>query len=135
MGKVKTAKRLAVGAAIAGAAGYIAGLLSAPASGSKTRKDLKKSAEGSINDVEKQLKSLHTELGELVESAKLSSDELSGRAQKKFSEALDNAKSSKDKLREVLSAVHEGEAEDSDLQRALKDAKHAINHLKDFLIK
>lgn len=135
MGKVKTAKRLAVGAAVAGAAGYVAGLLTAPASGSKTRKQLKKDAESSLSDVEQQLKILQDELGDLVSDAREQSDKLSDRAQKKFGGALDEAKSAKDKLQEVLKAASKGGADDSDLQRALKDAKHAVDHLKDFLTK
>jgi gas vesicle protein len=128
-------KKLAIGAAIAGAAGYVAGVLTAPAAGKKTRKQLKKSAEQSMTEVEKQLKQLHSELGDLVDEAKNGGDQLSGRMQTKFSGAISNARTTKDKLREVLSSVHEGEASDKDLKKALEDARHALDHLKQFIKK
>jgi gas vesicle protein len=135
MAKGNLVKKIAVGAAIAGAAGYLAGVLSAPAEGKKTRKHLKKSAEFSVGGIEKQLKQLHTELGDIVGDAKNSSDKMSGRAQKKFGEAIDNAHSAKDKLRVVLSSVHEGEASDKDLKKALEDARRSLEHLKNFIKK
>ena len=135
MGKSGTVKKLAIGAAIAGAAGYIAGVLTAPAEGKKTRKQLKKAADHSISDVEKQLKQLHSELGDLVKDAKDGSADVSGRAQKKLSGAIDSAHDAKDKLRDVLSAVHEGEATDKELNKALEDARRSLEHLKEFIKK
>ena len=128
-------KKLAVGAAVAGAAGYVVGVLTAPAEGKKTRKNLKKSANGSIADAEKQLKQLHSELGDLVNDVKDNGDELSGRMQKKFGSAVDGAHKTKDKLRDVLSSVHEGEASDKDLTKALEDARRSLDHLKQFIKK
>lgn len=135
MGKSSAFKKIAVGAAVAGAAGYLVGVLTAPNEGKKTRKQLKKSAERSIGDAEKQLKQLHSELGDLVEDAKTDGKEMSGRMQKKFGSAIENARDAKDKLREVLSAVHEGEASDKDLSKALEDARRAVDHLKQYLRK
>jgi gas vesicle protein len=128
-----TIKKFAIGTAMAGAAGYVVGILSAPRAGKKTREDIKKSTDHSVNEVEKQLKELHTELGQLVDDAK--DGNLSMAAKKKFGAALDGAKTTKDKLREVLSAIHEGEADDQELDKALKDAKRALNHLKSFISK
>ena len=135
MAKSGTVKKLAFGAAIAGAAGYIAGVLTAPAEGKKTRAQLKKTAENGISDVEKQLKQLHGELGDLVESAKENGADVSGRAGKKFSSAVDSAHEAKDKLRDVLSMVHEGEATDKELKKALEDARRSLDHLKQFIKK
>ena len=135
MGKSSAFKKIAVGAAIAGAAGYVVGVLTAPNEGKKTRQQLKKTADRTMSDAERQLKQLHSELGDLVETAKSSSDDMSGRMQKKFGDAVDNARDAKNKLREVLSAVHEGEASSKDLNRALEDAARAIDHLKQFLKK
>lgn len=131
----KILRKLAVGAAVAGAAGYVAGVLSAPKEGKKTRKQLKKSAQHNFKDIESQLKQLHSELGGIVDSAKGQTDHLSDKGQKKFSTALDSAHSAKDKLRTVLSSVHEGEASDKDLQGALEDAKRTLEHLKQFIKK
>ena len=133
MAKTNAFKKLAVGAAVAGAAGYVVGVLSAPKEGKKTRRELKKTAEHSITDVEKQLKQLHTELGELMSKAKdttTSSDHA-----KQIGGALKSANSAKDKLREVLSSIREGQASDKDLKKALEDAKHSLVHLKKFIKK
>lgn len=135
MGSKKVLKGVAIGAAIAGAAGYIAGVLSAPAEGKKTRKKLQKTAVASMGEAERQLKALHTELGELVSEAKTHSGKMSDHAQKKLNGALDNARLAKDKLRGVLSAVHEGEASDKDLSNALEDARRSLEHLKQYLKK
>jgi hypothetical protein len=35
----------------------------------------------------------------------------------------------------MLSAVHEGGAEDKDLRKAIKDANKAVDHIKDYLKK
>ncbi len=133
MGKI--AKRLAIGAAVAGAAGYLAGLLTAPKSGKETRAELKQSGVASMSEVEKQLKLLHTELGKLVDETKDTSNDMSDKAQKEFKKLVESAKDSKEKLREVISAIHEGEAADKDLNDALSDAQHAIEHIKDYLKK
>lgn len=130
---VRTIKKFAIGTVVAGAAGYIVGVLSAPRAGKKTRQDIKNSAGRNVSDLERQLKELHTELGQLVDGAK--GKDLSEAAKKKFATALDGAKTTKDKLREVLSAIHEGEADDQELDNALKDAKHALDHLKSFINK
>ena len=52
-----------------------------------------------------------------------------------MSDALDKGRDAKQKAREVLSALHDGEAEDRDLQKAITDATKAIEHLRDFLRK
>lgn len=131
----KFTKRIALGAAIAGAAGYIAGLLTAPKSGKATRGDLADVASSSRSDIEKQLKSLHTELGNLVDDAKDRSGDLNGKADKELKNLVKKARDSKEKVRQVLSAVHEGEAQDKDLQKAISDAKHAVDHIRDYLHK
>lgn len=131
----KTAKRLAIGAAMAGAAGYLAGLLTAPKSGKETRDELKQAGASSVSEVEKQLKLLHTELGKLVDDTKDTSNDMSDKAQMEFKKLINTAKESKEKLREVISAIHEGEAADKDLNKALSDAQHAIEHIKDYLKK
>jgi gas vesicle protein len=132
MGKVK---KVAVGAAVAGAAGYLAGLLTAPKSGKETRDDLKQAANLRMSETEKQLKNLHTDLGKAVDEAKSKGTELGGKAQKELKELADKAKDTKEKVREVLSAIHEGDADDKDLKKAVADAKHSLAHLKDYLKK
>lgn len=135
MSKGNTFTKIAIGTAIAGAAGYVVGVLSAPNEGKKTRDQLKQSADHGLNELEKQLKELHTELGDIMYDAKDSSGKLSESAQNKFSRAIESARDAKNKLREVISAIHEGEASDKDLDKALEDAKRAISHLKEFIKK
>jgi gas vesicle protein len=126
---------LAVGSAVAAAAGYVAGILTAPKSGKETRADVRRTANDNIAQAEKELKKLHTELGRLIDEARINGDKLSAKARNELSELVDNAKDTKEKVREVISAVHEGDAEDADLKKAVKQADTSIKHLRKFLKK
>jgi gas vesicle protein len=128
-------KRLAVGGAIAAVAGYIAGLLTAPKSGKETRGDIKKTAGESAAQAEKELKKLNTELGKSIDEARIKGDKLSAKARNDLSEAVDKAKDTKEKVREVISAIHEGDAEDKDLKKAVKEGRIALDHLRAFFKK
>jgi gas vesicle protein len=131
----KHTKKFAVGAVVAAAAGYVAGILTAPKSGKETRQDIKDTAVRTYTAAEKELKTLHTELSKLMDEAGQKAADLKGSAQKNMDKALDGAKAAKEKARELLSAVHEGDADDKDLDRAVKEAKKAATHLKSFLKK
>jgi gas vesicle protein len=128
-------KLLAIGSAIAAAAGYLTGLLTAPKSGQETRQDIKQTADKGLAEAERNLKQLHTELGKIIDEAKTNSDKFSGRAQKELNQLVDKAKDTKEKARELLSAIHEGDADDHDLSKAIKDANAAIDHLREYLKK
>jgi gas vesicle protein len=130
-----TAKKIAIGSVIAAVAGFIAGILTAPKSGKETRQDVKDTADKTAADAERQLKKLHTELDKAIAQAKDQKSKLGAKAQRELNDLVDKAKDSKEKVREVLSAVHEGEAEDKDLQRAVKEASKAAEHLKKYLKK
>ncbi|MEK7599949.1 MAG: YtxH domain-containing protein [Patescibacteria group bacterium] len=130
-----TAKKVAIGGVIAAAAGYVAGILTAPKSGKETRADIKDAAEKTMAEAEKDLKNLHTELDKIIKQAKARSEKLSSKAQKELSQLIDKAKDTKEKAREMLSALHEGGAEDKDLAKAIKDANNALEHLRDYLKK
>ncbi len=129
----KRAKKFALGAVVAAAAGYVAGILTAPKSGKETREDIKDTAVRTYTAAEKELKVLHTELSKLVGEAGKKAGELQGAAQKNLDKAVDMAKAAKEKARDLLSAAHEGKAEDKDLSAAVQDAKKAAAHLKSFL--
>jgi gas vesicle protein len=131
----KNVKRIAIGTAIAAAAGYVTGLLTAPKSGKETRDDIKQNVSKGLSEAEKELKKLHTELASILTEAKASGDKLSGSAKKDLSSLLDKAKDTKEKAREMLSAIHEGDADDKDLQKAIKEANVAIDHIKTYLKK
>lgn len=132
----KLIKKLAIGAAVAaGAAGYVAGILTAPKSGKETRGTLKDVTQRGASEAEKDLKRLHTELNKLLNEAKDKTGDLSGKTLSELNDLLDKAKDTKEKAREMISAVHEGGAEDKDLRKAISDANKAIDHIKDFLKK
>jgi gas vesicle protein len=129
----KSTKRFAFTTMAAVAAGYVAGILTAPKSGKETRADIKNTAEKSYAEAEKELKKLHTELSQALEVAKTKLETANGKSREELEAAMKIAKQGKDKAREILSAVHEGEAEDKDLKKAITEATKAFNHLKTFL--
>jgi len=134
MGK-DTAKKFAVGTVLAAAAGYVAGILTAPKSGKETRQDIKEAAVHTYTEAEKELKKLHTELGVLLTQLKAKANDLKGKAREDLDKAAESAKAVKEKARELLSAVHEGDADNKDLKQAISDATKAIDHLKAFMQK
>jgi gas vesicle protein len=131
----KSTKRLALGTIFAAVAGYVTGILTAPKSVKETRQDIKTAAEQGMAEAEKQLKKLHTQMNDLLSEAKSRAATLKGSAQKELQDAIDKMTIAKEKARELLSALHEGGAEDKDLKKAIGDANKAIDHLRDFLAK
>ncbi|HEY1835495.1 MAG TPA: YtxH domain-containing protein [Candidatus Saccharimonadales bacterium] len=131
----KNTKRLAVGTLVAAAAGYLAGILTAPKSGKETRRDIKQDAQQTYAEAEKELKKLHTELAQVLEEAKTRLGPTAGKAREELEAAIGAAKQGKDKASEILSAVRGGKAEDKDLQKAIKDAQKAVDYLKTYLRK
>lgn len=128
-------KKIAVGAIIAGAAGYVVGILTAPKSGKETRQDIQKTAAKAKAEAERRLKSLHSELTTLIGRAKKSTTKLQRSAAVEYNKAIDKAQNAKHKASEILSALHEGDADDEDLQKAVKDVNQAIDHLKKYVTK
>jgi len=129
------AKKFAIGTVIAAAAGYIAGILTAPKSGKETRADIKNAAEQGLAEAERQLKKLHTELNSVIAEAKAKAETVKGKAQEELNKAVATAQAVKEKARELLSAVHEGDADDKDLKKAIDEANKAVEHLKSYLKK
>jgi gas vesicle protein len=130
-------KRIALGTLIAGAVGYVAGILTAPKSGVETRGSIKNASDTSIAEAEKQLKKLHTELtellGQLGEKGDMVASKIkSGEVQ---DEVVSKAKVAKQKTREIISAIHEGSADDKDLDKAVNEAGKAIKALRNYLKK
>lgn len=133
--KNSAVKIFAIGALISAAAGYIAGILTAPQSGKETRADIKNKATESYAAAERELKRLHTELSETIDKVNSRVRDLQGRSAKEADEALQKGRAVKQKAREVISALHDGEADDKELRRAIKDATDAIEHLRSYLKK
>jgi gas vesicle protein len=131
--KTRTVRIFALGAGLMAVAGYIAGLLTAPKSGRETREDLRSKAESAYSAAERELKKLHTELTDVIDEV---SDRLTSfKNSKEVGDALDRGRDAKQKAREVLSLLHEGETDDKELKKAIADATKAIEHLRDFLRK
>jgi gas vesicle protein len=135
MSKDGIGKKVAIGAAVAGVAGYVAGILTAPKSGKETRKDIQKAAQTARANAEKQLKKLHTDLNNLIDLSKSKYDTASTKAKAGYDKALSAAKEARQKVGEMLSAMHDGDASDKDLDKAVKEASKALNHLKTYLKK
>ncbi len=132
MGK---AKNFAIGTTIAAIAGYVAGVLTAPKSGKETRGDIKDTANKGVLEAEKELKKLHSELDKLLNESRDKGSDLSDKASKELTILVDKAKDSKEKARTMLSAIHEGDAQDKDLRKAITEAHKAIDHIRTYLNK
>ena len=135
MGKSNTVKKVAIFAGIAAAVGYLAGILTAPQSGKETREDIKNTAQKGLSEAERQLKKVLAELNEHISELKKRGTEVGGQASKQFGELMEKGKVARDKAREVLSAMHEGDVSDKDLQAAITQGSEALKHLRTYLQK
>ncbi|MBP9761532.1 YtxH domain-containing protein [Candidatus Saccharibacteria bacterium] len=133
--KQNVAGKVAIGAALTAAAGYIAGVLTAPKSGKDTRAELKTKASETYSVAEKELKKLHTELGDVISEAGDKLSTLRGRGEKSLDDAVSKGQKAKDKAREMLSSLHDGEADDKDLKKAIAEATKAVENLRNYLKK
>ena len=132
---VGKAKKFAVGAAVAAAAGYVAGILTAPKSGRETRNDIQDKAVGVKRETERELKKLHTELSDLIEQGKASSAKLTAKGKQDWQKALKAANDSRDKVKSVLSTLHDEVVDDKDLKKAIKEAGKAVEYLNKYIQK
>ena len=125
--------KYAVGAIFLGIVGYIAGILTAPKSGKETREDIKETANRVVTEVEKDLKKVHSELNVVIEDTKELLMGKTVKARADVEAAFDAAKAKQSKVKELLSALRDGGASDNpELKKALKEAKSALDHLKNF---
>lgn len=127
-----TGKKLAIGAAIAGVAGYLAGILSAPKSGKETRADIKNTANNVKREAEKKLKELSAELGELLDKGQKVLKDQKGKAKVELDAAVKEAKIAQQKVKEVISALKGGETDEPELKKAIAEAKKARDNLVKF---
>lgn len=131
----KRRSNLALGGLLLAGLGYVAGVLTAPKSGKETRRDLKRTALKAKSEAEKNLKHVHAELNELVSGAQDKAKTLSAKAKTELQAAVKKAKQAQAKVRNVLSALHEGESDDKDLETAIEEATKAVTHLKQYVSK
>lgn len=125
-------RRIAIGALLAGAVGYVTGILTAPKSGKETREDITEKASELKDEGAEQLQELRDELDELIKEAKNKTVALSAKAREEFNEAVIAAKDAKNKAGTALKAIKAGEAEDPDLNKAIKQANQAKKNLSKF---
>ncbi len=130
-----TAKVVAGGALLVAGAGYLTGILTAPKSGKETRGDIAKTATKARTDSEKQLKKLHSELNDLLNDADKTTKGARTKASAELKDAIDKAKVAKDKARDILSALHDGDADDPNLKAVLLEVKRAKKNLATYLKK
>ncbi len=128
-----TGRKLAIGTALAGAVGYVTGILTAPKSGKETREDISDKAQDLKEGAEGQLQVAYDELGELIKTAKNKSVALGSKARVEFNEAVVAAKDAQNKAGHVLKAIKAGEADDPALNKAIKQAKQAKKNLSKYL--
>lgn len=131
----KRDRNVAIGTLIAAGIGYAAGVLTAPKSGRETRKDLQRAALKAKREAEENFKTLHAELTKLITSAKRKGKNLTASKKEEFDQAVRKAQNAKSKVGEILSSIHEGEAEDKDLQKAIDEVNTAIKHLRKYIDK
>lgn len=131
----KKGKNIAIGTLVGLGVGFVAGILTAPKSGKETREDIKTAAIKTKAQAEKAIKTLLSELNTLLSKGEELIKETKAGAQSSLSKAVSRAKLAKEQVREVLSALHEGDAEDKDLKDAITEATNAIDALKKFLAK
>lgn len=128
-------RKIAVGTVFVAAAGYVAGLLTAPKSGRETRNDIRNAALKAKTETERKLKVAHSELTEALQQATDIAQKSKDKASDELKKAIDRASKIRTKTKMILSAIHEGEAEDRDLNIALQEVKEAIKHLKQYVVK
>ena len=122
-------KRRLIGSGIlVAAAGYVAGILTAPRSGRRTRNKLKNGAD--IKVVEKELRDVYDETKK--DLAKLSKEHPKLTA--KLNDVKEEALNSQGQVQKILKAASKA-GSDSDLNDALQEAKKSLNSIKKYLSK
>ena len=125
--------KIALGAVVAGVAGFVTGILTAPKSGKQTREELKEKIEDVKEGSVEQLENGYNELTDLLKGAKDKTIALSSKAREEFNEAVVTAKDAKDKAGTVLKSFKSGEADDPALNKAIKQVQQAKKNLGKYL--
>lgn len=131
--KQNIGQKLALGAALGGALGYLAGILTAPKSGKLTRQDIMDKAGEARNEAADQLEAATVELSEALAGAKTKTTAMNAKAREEFNQAVIKAKDAQNKSAQVLKAFKAGEADNPELNRAVKQARLALRNLGKFL--
>lgn len=124
---------VALAALIAAGVGYVSGLLSAPRSGKQTRRKLANSASKAKTEGEKQLKKLYSELNSTIDDAEKQVTKARSKANNELKESIKKAREAKEKARMLLTALHDGDADDPNLKAVITEVKSAKSHLGKFV--
>lgn len=131
--KSNTGLKVGLVAVVVGAAGYLAGILTAPKSGKETRDDLRQTAEQKRAQAEAEIEKLQNELAELLKKAEAKTAGLKGKTDLEKQKAIDLSKKAKEKAAEVVDAIKTKEISDPDLKKAVADIKRAKNNLAKYI--
>ncbi len=135
MTKNSKGRTIALGAIIAAGIGYVTGILTAPKSGKETRRDIAGGVTNARAKADKQLKKLHSDLGDLIKQGDEKVKSAKSKASKEYAEALEQAKIARGKAKLLLSAIHHGDADDPHLQAVIDEVKLAKQNLSRFIKK
>lgn len=124
-----TGKKLALGAVIGVVAGFVTGILTAPKSGKETREDIKNTANNVKREAEKKLKELSADLSDLISKGQKLAKEQGGKAKAGLDVALERGQEAQQKVKEVISALKNGETDEPELKKAIAEAKKARDEL------
>lgn len=125
----------ALGAAIGAVLGVVAGILFAPKSGKETRADIKETAQKAAERFSKEASKLRSDLLELIEKVESNAIETGKGLTDKAKKLIEQAKHTRESLNELAVSVKNGEADDKDLNDAIKKAKEAKEALTTYLKK
>ncbi|MEI8187941.1 MAG: YtxH domain-containing protein [Candidatus Saccharibacteria bacterium] len=128
-------RKIALSALVAGLIGYGVGILTAPKSGKETRNDVRKSAESYTHKLEIKLKKYHLDITELIAEAKVIGLSYKGKAKNELNKLTDIALEARHRISLALTALHEGEKVDVELEDAINDATDSIDKLRNFVDK
>lgn len=129
----KDGRRFALGALIIGAVAYVIGVLTAPKSGKENRETLKEATGLVTRELEKQLKANYSDIQVNIKLAESKIKNKKDVITDELTKAVADANVIQKKIREALSAIHEGNPSNPELDQLIKEAKQVKEHLIKYL--
>jgi gas vesicle protein len=130
MSKQDGKRGLAIGAIFGAVVGLITGFLTAPKSGKETREDIKEKADQLTENAEKELKVLYRELSAYADKVRKEIDIAAGKTKKELEGLQVKLEASKDSIKDLLSTIRDGGADDKTIKAVIKQAKELGKELK-----
>lgn len=130
---MKKGEKFFLTALLASGIGYVAGILTAPKSGKETRKDIHDKAQQAKKESERRIKELYVELNDAIKAAQTKMGKVGGTAKTEFNDIIDKAVGVKERSKQLITSIREGDNDDQDLKQASDDIKKAIEHLKSYV--